>query len=494
MRQLVQTAITPSQITALLLVVAAAVYVQARLGFHTDVSWLLTLNERLLAGEQLYVDLLVVNPAMPVWFYRIPVLIAQATGLRAEIVLHGMIAATAVASYALTSHLLMRAKLIDAAQSVWFGIILFALLYVIAAYTYAQREFIGLLGLLPWLAMQAWRAASPRAKPGWPLVLLCGLGCAAMVLVKPYYVLTVLAPVAALCAMRRSLRPAFHAENIIGALIVIALTGLFLILHPAFFSEMIMLILSAYAPHMTVLPLQVHTAALLVVLIAVVVCIPLRQWSPLTVLLFASAVGHITALWLMGRAFPYHAYPAYVLATLAVLTLYRRPVGEKHPGPVPAFAAALAIAMGWGVFSGGANLSPDLKNYLADNHRGATFMPISNSMIDGHPVSRVADLEFVAPAAFLSITTYGDQIIADHDGTDAALLSRIDTAKQFEWQAFRETLFDTRPEIVIMPVGLRSGKPDAVEAIWSNQGPKGRPSDLYRLETTIDGYEVYMRR
>ncbi|MEO1702225.1 MAG: hypothetical protein AAFR71_09250 [Pseudomonadota bacterium] len=479
---------------ALLLVALATVYVQSNFALHPDVSWLLTLNERLLAGEELYVDLLVVNPAMPIWLYRLPVLLAEATGFRTEWVLHGMIAMTAIASIFVTSHLLANAKIVTRNQAIWLGIALFALLYVLSAYTFAQREFIGLLGFLPWLGLQAWRIKKPNVRPHWSLLLFCGLGCAAMVLVKPHYVLTIFVPVAAICVHQRSVRPVFYIENLVGGVLAAAFAALFVYLHPAFFGEMIGLILSAYAPYKTRFALQFHTFAMVIVLIAIAFRVPMKKWTALTWLLLSAMLGHMLALWIMGRAFPYHVYPAYVFGALTVLEVYRSAQENDKVGPFPLQAGLLYVAIGWTVFSGGAHTGDDFKAYLEQNHAGKSFMPISHSMIDGHPLSRAAGLEFVAPAAFLSMTSYGDQITRDQVDLTPEALERIERAQRYEWENWRASLIEKTPSIVAIPHKFREEKPAAFDAIWRGMLGGEKPADLYRLETTIDGYDIFVPR
>ncbi|MEO1702224.1 MAG: hypothetical protein AAFR71_09245 [Pseudomonadota bacterium] len=486
--------VSPVQWSALLLVVLGAVIVQRYFGFHPDVSWLLTLNERLIAGEKLYVDLLVVNPAVPVWVYRVPVLIAEATGLPAELVLHVMMAATALVSFILTTGILRHANLIAEKQVIWLLITLLALFYIVSAHTFAEREHIALFGLLPWLALQAWRFENPGQRPDWRVLVLCGFGCAAPVLVKPYYALTILSPVVIQCIMLRSIKPAFHIENLIGAFLTVLGTGLFVILHPAFFADMMDVIMSTYAPYNTPFRLVYHTFALTVVLVAIVLRFRPRDLSPLTLLLVASAYGHLAALWIMGRALPYHAFPAYVLMALAVMSLYRTPQSAAKAAYVPALICIAALWGGIKVFAAVGPNSEALLQYLAENHSGKTYLPISHIMEDGHPISRAAGLTFIAPAAFLSTTVYGDVVAAERGSDNPELLAQIQRSKAIEQDAFRRAIVEDRPMVVVIPQELSVLKPDALARIWTEAGPQGRPASFYQLDKEIDGFRVYTLR
>ncbi|MEO0545196.1 MAG: hypothetical protein AAFY99_15395 [Pseudomonadota bacterium] len=486
--------ISPVQWSALLLVALGAVMVQRYFGFHPDVSWLLTLNERLIDGEKLYVDLLVVNPAVPVWVYRLPVLLAEATGLSAELVLHIMMAATALVSFILTTGILRHANLATANQAFWLLTVLIALFYIVSAHTFAEREHIALFGLLPWLALQAWRFENPNQRPDWRILVLCGVGCAAPVLVKPYYALTVLGPVMTQCILLRSVKPAFHLENLIGAVLTVLVTSLFLILHPAFFADMMDIIMSTYAPYNTPFRLFYHTFALTVVLAAIVLRFRPTELSPITLLLVASVYGHLAALWIMGRALPYHAFPAYVLMTLAVMSLYRTRQISKKSGFMPALICIAALWGGIKAFAAVGPSSDALLNYLAENHSGKTYLPISHVMEDGHPISRAAGLTFVAPAAFLSTTVYGDVVAAERGSKNPELLAQIQRSKAMEQDAFRRAIVQDRPMVVVIPEELVALKPDALQRIWTTVGPDGRPASLYQLDKEIDGFRVYTLR
>jgi hypothetical protein len=59
---------------------------------NTDVSWLLTVNDRILAGATPYKDVVELNPPASILLYRIPVLVAHSLGVRSEIAVLGLLA------------------------------------------------------------------------------------------------------------------------------------------------------------------------------------------------------------------------------------------------------------------------------------------------------------------------------------------------------------------------------------------------------------------
>src|SRR5437762_14325079 len=52
-----------------------------------DVSWLITVNEKMLAGQRLYVDIIEVNPPASIWLYTPFVWLAHQLQLRPEAVI-----------------------------------------------------------------------------------------------------------------------------------------------------------------------------------------------------------------------------------------------------------------------------------------------------------------------------------------------------------------------------------------------------------------------
>src|SRR4051794_41512491 len=63
-----------------------------------DVSWLITVNEKMLAGQRLYVDVIEVNPPASIWLYTPFVSVAHALHLRPEAVIATALIARALAT------------------------------------------------------------------------------------------------------------------------------------------------------------------------------------------------------------------------------------------------------------------------------------------------------------------------------------------------------------------------------------------------------------
>ena len=66
-----------------------------------DVSWLITVNEKMLAGQRLYLDIVEVNPPASIWLYTPFVWIAGQLQLRPEAVVAAAFITGALATSAL---------------------------------------------------------------------------------------------------------------------------------------------------------------------------------------------------------------------------------------------------------------------------------------------------------------------------------------------------------------------------------------------------------
>ena len=76
------------------------------LAANTDVSWLLTVADRVLDGQRLYVDVIETNPPMAVLTYIPGVLVARMLGLPAEMVTDALVFVAIFISLAIAANIL----------------------------------------------------------------------------------------------------------------------------------------------------------------------------------------------------------------------------------------------------------------------------------------------------------------------------------------------------------------------------------------------------
>jgi hypothetical protein len=85
--------------------ILAALVQSFLMSIDCDVSWLITVNEKMLAGQRLYVDVIEVNPPASIWLYTPPVWLAERLALRPEAVVVAAFIGCALLSCALALRL-----------------------------------------------------------------------------------------------------------------------------------------------------------------------------------------------------------------------------------------------------------------------------------------------------------------------------------------------------------------------------------------------------
>src|SRR5579862_8053064 len=73
----VRAAVTATSLLLLLVVLGIVLFTMLRSPLKDDIAWLLYVARRWLAGRELYVDVVEVNPPLIVWISAIPLEIAQ---------------------------------------------------------------------------------------------------------------------------------------------------------------------------------------------------------------------------------------------------------------------------------------------------------------------------------------------------------------------------------------------------------------------------------
>nr|MBA2466525.1 hypothetical protein [Sphingomonas sp.] len=196
---------------------AAAALQSLVIPIDCDVSWLITVSEKLLAGARLYVDVIEPNPPASVWLYLPSVWLAGRSGLHPEAIVAAIFIAGALLSLGATLRLAggLRqppAALLLAAAIGFVGLILPLGLF-------AQREHAALLLAFPALAALALVADGRRLPLG--NALATGAAAGFVMVLKPHFALAIL-PAAGYAAWRtgspRPLLPAMLAAlGVVGA-------------------------------------------------------------------------------------------------------------------------------------------------------------------------------------------------------------------------------------------------------------------------------------
>jgi hypothetical protein len=315
-----------SAISLLLLasVLGAVLFIALRSPLKDDIAWLLYVARRWLAGRELYIDVVEVNPPLIVWISAIPLEIARWMHVDSQFVAMPVFIAGVLGCAWWTASLLHVRGGIFAERLPVFAAIGSALLILPAA-DLGQREHLLVAAFLPYLALFAGSLDGKgvlegrRASIVAALVagVLAGLGCA----LKPRYA-AVFAVLECL-ALTRGLRP-WRIMPLAAGTALVGYAGLVAILCPAYLRRAVPMALALYgatdAPFLTLLT---DSALLLSGLTVAAGLLWLRRRSltdySLMLTLVVFAVTSTVVCFVDGKNWYYHRLPATVATVLALV-------------------------------------------------------------------------------------------------------------------------------------------------------------------------------
>lgn len=450
----------PSTVVLLCLaVLGMAIPWQARWGMIPDTSWMLTVVERVLAGERLYVDIADTNPPFSTWLYMPPVLAGHALGIRVETAVIAYTYAACIVGLLWALAIARRPGVLDLSSQLPMVPLFLALLVLFPGNAFTQREHIGLALFLPLVMLAVWRsepAGVSTTRPSLPLSITTGLAAGVIVLVKPYYVVMVLVAATFVVLRRRDPRLFLAPEYLSAAALCAAYLVAVLLFEPAFLARIYPLLADTYmrvGGGWSSMSLYVGLLAAWLVLTALL--LRRGETHSLADLLALLALASFVPLFYQGKGWPYHAYPALALGIASLLCRMRQP-GNATPvrrACVAAFIAAAAVPF---------MTSQRPPAAFVDAIRAAVSRPtvalLGNDIAVGHPLTRDIEGRWPAP--------YG----SDWLGSTAAYLAwRAKSAGDLEEAARYDRMLDQYVTEKI--AGLRSDRPDLLlvqheDRIW----------------------------
>ena len=313
-----------------------------------DVAWLLYVARRWLAGRELYVDVVEVNPPLIVWISAIPMQIASWLRIDAQFTAIPFFVAAVLGCAWWTASLLRgTGRLFEDRLPVFAAI--GAVLLVVPAGDLGQREHLLVAATLPYLALfaRSLDGARPAFRDALIAGVLAGLGCA----LKPRYaaVFVVLEGL----ALSRRLNPLNTRSLAAGATMLVYAT-LVALFCPAYLRRAVPLGLALYGG--TDVPLQQLLADSLRLIFGQAVALALwwhrRRRMPeanlmLTLVVFA-VIATVVCL-MDGKDWFYHRLPATIATVLALMCwaasalINRR--ADARRGFLPVLAGAVAVVV-----------------------------------------------------------------------------------------------------------------------------------------------------
>jgi hypothetical protein len=475
----------------LMAIVAAAVALRQVVVANTDVSWLLTVGEKVLAGQALYRDVIETNPPIAMLAYLPGLLLGRALHVRAETMIDVLTFAAIAASVLVAIAIARRTSTIDAARAWPVAIFTVAVLAILPMQTFSQREHLALIALLPSLAALVGRGRGAPL-PAWA-VIAASLGCATTLAFKPYFVLGIGAGIVTAALHARSWRVLFAPEHLIAAVLVALYAAFTALAYPDYFTTVYPMVRDVYIPMKRPLAELVASPGVAVWLAALVLALVLRPSGsaglPVAVIAAQSA-GFAAAYALQQKGWAYQSYPMIALALIALaLAIAGLPTPATPSRPLRAGAMALAAVL----FVGGAawmNDASDAGALIAPVARlgpHPKLLVLSAEPSIGHPLVRSVGGEWVS----------GQQGLWVHE-----FVARLRRTRQFDARFdARLSAYEAREHAMLID-DIKRSPPSVVlvDNLLSNWGDRLRADPElnallkpYRLVETVDRIDILAR-
>jgi hypothetical protein len=492
----VRPAFAATSMLLLLTVLGIVLFVMLRMPLKDDVAWLLYVARRWLAGRELYVDVVEINPPLIVWISAIPMRLASALGIDAQYTAIPFFVAAVLGCAWWTAALLQGSgKLFEDRVPVFAAI--GTVLLIVPAGDLGQREHLLVAAILPYLVLFARSLDGERATLWTSQIagVLAGLGCA----LKPRYVGVFV--VLECLALMRGLGPR-RAETLAAGAALLIYAALVALFCPAYLRRAVPLALALYGASDS--PFRHLLLDSLRLILGQVVALLLwwnrRRCRPegnLMLTLVVFAITSTAICFMDGKDWFYHRLPATIATLLALLCwvaavlLQRRtsariaalPVGLAGVGLVVFLVAAfqrlepqVALAV-----------RPDQMTVmklerLIRQQKARTYIAFSEWIALGFPVVNNTGVAWAS--RFDSMWALKGELWRAHFDASAAKEWPIRrwVAHDFIVGCPDIAVVDTR-EGVVNYVGILSASDPAFARAWSR----------YRQIAAFDGLEVYRR-
>ncbi len=295
----------------------AAFFVNDAAGYHNpDVSWLLFASERMLGGEQLYVDVWESNPPFSVLLYWPMVALEQLTGVRAELWVSLSVFAVAGASVALVDRLLKVAGDFPRTQRRVIALALLTICLFLLPKHFAEREHFGAMAMLPLLVLVSLRAErGDDFKPGFPLAALAGAMGAILLIVKPHYAPGYALPALFALARHPSWKAVIRPEYVAGVVVCAAYAAIVYVLFPAYVQVVMPIIVEVYASTRLSPQMLLRFTGVLLGPAAAILLVAIRGSEARrfhAIVWGLASAGFLAGYLLSGKGWIYHYYPALI--------------------------------------------------------------------------------------------------------------------------------------------------------------------------------------
>jgi hypothetical protein len=328
-----------------LLICFLALLQQALGSLAADISWLITASEEVLDGKTAYIDILESNPPASILLYIPATVAARLFSGPPEFMVALFCFAGMTASLTLSTIILLRVRLAEKIDLLALGGAA-AVLALLPAHVFAQREHIAVIVGLPFFSMVAARVSGAQFSA--TLRLLAGLGAGVMASIKPHFALMILAVLpyfiwrlgwrAAIASME------FYVAAVVCALYAAAVAAFF----PAYVNNVVPLVFAIYLPvRFSWFDMASGFAFASWLTLGVYLIATARGaiGHPLVATPALASCGGMLAYFVQGKGWPYQSYPAIALMAMALVFAMPRGEGALRRFAPGAICLALVLAI-----------------------------------------------------------------------------------------------------------------------------------------------------
>ena len=441
---------TGRAIIALAAVLAVAVALRQVVVANTDVSWLLTVGEKVLAGQRLYRDVIETNPPIAMLAYLPAILLGRLVHLRPETVTD-VLTFFAIGVSVSAVLLIARRARIAPAQPWPFVIFCVAVLTILPMQTFSQREHLATIALLP--ALAALVARSRGAELPWSAIVVAGASAAITLAFKPYFALGVVLGILTAAILGRSWRIVFAPEHWLAAVLVIGYGSFTAMVFPDYFSHLYPMVRDVYIPMKRPLGEMVGSLGVAVWIAALVLALLLRPANNARVMVLvlgAESIGFAAAYALQQKGWAYQSFPMIALALFALaVAIDSATVAASRRAVMASLAATALFFVGGMQWFNDTSDARELVAPIAKLGPHPKLLMLSSEASIGHPLVRTLDGEWVSGQQDLWLHAFITRL-RRAGAVDAAMSARFDGYEAAERTMLIADIKQDPPTVVLV--------------------------------------------
>jgi len=313
---------------AIFFIFAAGILVQANMILNFDVSWLLTVTNKLLLGGHYYTNFIETNPPLILYLYIPAIIFAKTTHLSFSIAFKIYTFALAAGSLYICNILLQR--IFDNS----YNSIRYALLVVIAfawvlmpGYSFGEREHFAIMLTLPYLFLLDLRLTEKVFN--FYLVVLLGFMAGIGFAIKPHFLFVLVICELFFIYKRRNLFAWLRLETMVIGLVILSYGASLFLLTPNYIFKVWPLVyhlyfIAAREPFGALIAQPTFIFWLIVFGVYFLLYEKIQHKNLAQILLFAS-LGYLISYFIQHTTWYYHLLPVLTIITLLMILF----IGEK---------------------------------------------------------------------------------------------------------------------------------------------------------------------